>query len=123
MTVVDGSSWIEALRERGNPVVKARVAALLDRGDAAWCPIIRMELWRGARPGEEREGLLYLESRIDDLEINAAIWSAAIELMKMAREKGLTAPVQDVLLVVTEHYHGAAVEHCDQHIESLMRLV
>jgi len=122
MTVIDSSSWIEALRQSGSPVVKARVAALLERGEAAWCAMIRLELWRGARAGDERKAILYLEQRIDDLEINATIWTNALELMRKARSKGLTAPSQDVLIVSTARYHGALIEHHDKHLADLVEL-
>jgi predicted nucleic acid-binding protein len=123
MTVVDSSSWIEALRERGDPEVRSRVESLLDAGEAAWCAMVRLELWRGVRSGTERRNLEFLESRITMLEISAAVWEAAVHLVVRARSSGLTAPAADVLIVATaEHYH-ARLEHCDKHMERLLKLV
>ena len=123
MTIVDSSSWIESLRERGNSEVRSRVESLLNAGEAAWCPMIRLELWRGVRNGAERRFLELLEPRVDSLDISSAVWDEAIDLMNKARGSGLTAPPADVLIVATAHYHGAELEHCDQHMDHLLKLV
>jgi predicted nucleic acid-binding protein len=123
MTIVDTSSWIEALRERGDPNIRARVENLLDAGDAAWCQMIRLELWRGVRSGAERRALEFLEPRINVLEINDAVWEASIRLVTKARSVGLTVPSPDALIVATAQYHQARLEHCDQHMDQLLKLV
>lgn len=123
MTIVDSSSWIEALRERGDPVVRAHVESLLNAGEAAWCPMIRLELWGGVRGGGERKKLEFLESRVDLLDINDGVWKESIRLVTKARSAGLTVPAADVLIVATALYHEVPVEHCDQHMDHLLKLV
>ena len=54
MRLVDTSSWIEQLRRGGDAAVRERVEALLMAGEAAWCPIVRLELWNGARSERKR---------------------------------------------------------------------
>jgi predicted nucleic acid-binding protein len=85
--------------------------------------MVRLELWRGVRSGEERRVLEFLESRIKSLEITETVWEAAIRLMAKARLSGVTAPAPDVLIVATAKHHGANLEHCDQHMEALLSLV
>jgi predicted nucleic acid-binding protein len=85
--------------------------------------MIRLELWRGVRAGAERRALEFLETRINMLEINDAVWEAAVGLAVRARSSGLTVPAPDVLIVATAQYHGARLEHCDQHLERLLKLV
>ena len=41
------------MRPTGDPVVRARVEALLRAGEAAWCAMVRLEIWAGI--GDERE--------------------------------------------------------------------
>jgi predicted nucleic acid-binding protein len=123
MTIVDSSSWIETLRANGDPVVRSRVENLLNAGNAAWCSMIRLELWRGVRAGAERKVLEFLESRIQMFEITGAAWDMAVRLMIKARASGLSAPPADVLIVATARIHQVRVEHCDQHMERLLNLV
>jgi predicted nucleic acid-binding protein len=123
MTIVDSSSWIETLRPGGDPLVRSRVESLLNAGNAAWCSMIRLELWRGARAGAERKLLEFLESRLRLLEITEEIWESSVRLMMKARLSGLSAPPPDVLIAATAQFHRVRVEHCDHHLERLLNLV
>lgn len=49
--LIDTSSWIEQPRSGGDRVVRERVESLLLSGEAAWCPVVRLELPNGAREG------------------------------------------------------------------------
>jgi hypothetical protein len=44
--LVDSSLWVHQLRKSGAPAHRDRVNALLENGEAAWCPAIRLELCR-----------------------------------------------------------------------------
>lgn len=62
MRLIDTSAWIHALREDGDPSVASRVRALLETGEAAWCPMVQLELWNGARGDHERRVLKEMAS-------------------------------------------------------------
>ena len=47
MTLVDSSSWVHCLRRGGDPHIVDRVRQSPERGEAAWCPAVRLELWNG----------------------------------------------------------------------------
>ena len=51
-------------------------------GDACWCPIIRLELWNGARGDHEKKVLRDLEGRLQELEIGPEVWSSACDLAR-----------------------------------------
>jgi hypothetical protein len=53
--LVDTASWIHQMRERGDPEVCLRVEELLLAGQAAWCGIVRLELWAGIGDARERK--------------------------------------------------------------------
>ena len=55
MTLIDTSSWIEALRQDGDQAVRGRVQSLRQTGDASWCDLVRVELWHGVRGAAERK--------------------------------------------------------------------
>lgn len=82
-----------------------------------------MELWRGVRGDAERKSLQFLEKRIVMLPIELPVWDQAFELLIKARASGLTAPIADVLIVAIAAFHGVNVEHCDWHVDALLKLL
>lgn len=117
MKLVDTSSWIEQLRKGGDRSVRARVEELLSSGEAAWCPIVRLELWNGARGDAERRVLREMDREIVSLEITPSVWSHAIVLATAARKKGVTVPATDLLVAACAGEHDVAIEHHDAHFE------
>ena len=115
MKLVDTSSWIEQLRRDGDPAVRERVEALLVTGDALWCPIVRLELWNGARGERERAVLKEMEKEVRTLEIGPPVWDKAAALARLARDQGITVPATDLLVAACAQHHGVSLEHCDSH--------
>jgi hypothetical protein len=44
--------------------------AILVAGDACWCPVVRLELWNGARGSQEKRVLRDMEVQLPTLEID-----------------------------------------------------
>jgi predicted nucleic acid-binding protein len=122
MTLIDTSSWVDALRRDGDPEVKTRVAALLRAGTAAWCDIVRLELWNGLRGSAERKQMEELEADVVNLPTNDAVWARARLLAQRARAKGVTVPATDLLIAACAWEHGVALEHDDAHLTALAAL-
>lgn len=61
IVLIDTSSWIEALRFNGRVDVRKKVKALMTEGRAAWCDMVAIELWNGAKGDYEKQKLLELE--------------------------------------------------------------
>ncbi len=122
MRLVDTSSWIEQLRRGGDATVRERVEALLMAGEAAWCPIVRLELCSGARGERERSVLREMETAVTTLEIGPPVWDEARALARLAREKGIMVPASDLLVAGCARFHGAALEHNDSHFELIATL-
>jgi hypothetical protein len=57
VVLVDTSSWIEALRFAGRANVRERVRVLMTDARAAWCDMVAVELWNGAKGNYERQRL------------------------------------------------------------------
>ena len=119
MKLIDTSSWIHSLRPDGDAVVASRVRAALETGDAAWCAMVRLELWNGARGEREKAVLREMEATLLDLEITADVWQLAMELARKARDNGLTVPATDLLLAACARHHGAELEHADSHFNQI----
>lgn len=122
MRLIDTSAWIHALRVGGNPEVRARVRALLEAGEAAWCPMIELELWNGARGAHEKHVLREMQDVLVELDMDAEVWAMAHALAQASRRAGKTVPSTDILIAACGRRHGVEIEHADQHFVTLAGL-
>ena len=122
MKLIDTSSWIHALRRQGSEAVRERVKALMQAGEAAWCSMVRLELWNGVGSDKDRKILLALEAVVPELPITDDVWQAAFDLADRCRKTGRTAPVQDIVIAACARSHRVALEHADRHYDWLMTL-
>ena len=122
MVLIDTSAWIHALRPDGDREVKARVAALLESGQAATCAMIRLELWNGARGPHEKRVIRDLERELPDLDITSDVWRGACALAGAARRSGQTIPATDILIQACAHHHGVGILHDDLHFAALQEM-
>ena len=120
--MVDSSAWTHALRRKGDPTIRARVQQLLSDQTAAWCEMVRLELWSGVRNDVERNALEQLDKTLPRFPITSDVWNAAVVCGSKARAAGLTVPATDVLIFACASAYGARVEHVDRHYELLERL-
>ncbi len=120
--LVDSSLWVHQLRKSGDPAKRDRVNALLERGEAAWCPPVRLELWRSVTNDTERKTLRRYEALLPDYEISPEVWNRSIELADRGRASGVTVPLADLVIFACARIHGLAVAHDDTHFDDLARL-
>ena len=120
--LVDSSLWVHQLRKSGDPAKRDRVNALLESGEAAWCPVVRLELWRGVTNDAERKTLRRYEALLPDYEISAEVWTRSIQLADRARASGVTVPLADLLICACATIHALEVAHDDTHFEDLKNL-
>ncbi|AMY07922.1 PIN domain protein [Luteitalea pratensis] len=96
--------------------------ALLESGEAAWCPVVRLELWRGVTNDAERKTLRRYETLLPDYEISAEVWNRSIQLADRAHASGVTVPLADLLIFACAKIHGLDVAHDDTHFDALSKL-
>ncbi len=120
--LVDSSLWVHQLRKSGDAAKRDRVNALLENGEAAWCPAVRLELWRGVTNDADRKTLRRYEALLPDYEISAEVWTRSIELADRARASGVTVPLADLLIFACAKIHGLVVAHDDTHFDELLKL-
>ena len=113
MILVDTSSWIHLLRPSGDPLIRARVEAALTSGEACWCPLVRLELWNGARGGHEQGVLRHFAEVMPELPIDGTVWDLSEELARTARSRGITVPATDIVISACARRHGAGIESAD----------
>ncbi|OGL48781.1 MAG: hypothetical protein A2161_13320 [Candidatus Schekmanbacteria bacterium RBG_13_48_7] len=121
LVLIDTSSWIEALRRTGSKKIQDRVRELMLEGLAAWCDIIRVELWNGARGDYERKTIAELEEEIICLETTKEVWALARLLAQECRKKGITVPVSDLIISSCSLHYIVPLEHCDTHIKIILK--
>ena len=117
MKLIDTSSWIEQLRRDGDPAVRRRVEELLSSGEAAWCPVVRLELWNGARGQTEHRALREMEESLPSLEMVPPVWDLAVRMAAAARSRGITVPSSDLLVAACARHHSIVIEHADTHFD------
>ena len=120
--LIDSSLWVHQLRKSGDLAKRGRVNALLENGEAAWCPAVRLELWRGLTNDAERKTLRRYEALLPDFEISAEVWERAIRLADRGRASGVTVPLSDLLIFACATIHGLAIAHDDGHFDELAKL-
>lgn len=120
--LVDSSLWVHQLRRSGDPAKRARVNGLLERGEAAWCAVVRLELWRGVTNDAERRTLRRYEALLPDYDITADVWERAIRLADRGRTAGVTVPLADLLVFACAQAHGLELAHDDAHLDTLATL-
>ena len=120
--LIDTSAWIEFFRKGGNHDMREMVTALVIAGEAAWCEIIRLELWNGARGPSEISALERMISDTVLLPITAEVWRVADRLARSSRQAGRTFPPGDLLIAACARYHGAGIVHKNRHFDQLKTL-
>jgi predicted nucleic acid-binding protein len=121
MTLVETSAWIEVLRPKGNVEIRQAVADLMRHRKAAWCEMVRLELWNGTL-AKETSSLHELEANVVLLEITADVWTAANALSRKARTAAMTFPVADLLIAAYAKHYGAEILHRDKHFDQIKAL-
>ena len=119
MKLVDTSSWVHQIRRRGDPSVRARVEQLPRNGEAAWCPVVRLELWAGVGSDTDRKLLREYQKHLPELAMNGEVWEKACELADRCRRAGKTIPPHDLAIAACAQYHGVEIEHEDEHFSVL----
>ncbi|HEY5892445.1 MAG TPA: hypothetical protein VIT91_04370 [Chthoniobacterales bacterium] len=92
MKLVDTSLWVHALRRNGDGNKKQIVAQLLMSGQAAWCPVVLLELWNGIGDDNERQILRDFEAAIPNYSITDEVWGKSNELAGLCRKAGKRLP-------------------------------
>lgn len=120
--MVDSSAWVHALRRNGDAGIRARVQLHLTNRTAAWCGMVRLELWSGVRNDVERAALLQLDKTLPLLPIDENIWNTATTYASKARETGVTVPANDLLIFACAKAYGLPIEHADRHYDLLEQM-
>jgi hypothetical protein len=118
MVLVDTSAWIELHRRDGNPAVKFAVRGLLDEFEATLCGPVEMEYLGGARPAE-RERLQAWCNILPYVRNDQKLWRKAAANFALLKQKGVTAPWNDVLIATIALEADCRVYAVDKHFAAM----
>lgn len=119
ITLVDTSSWIEALRKNGKKKIRDRVYNLLMEGKVVFCHMVLLELWNGAKGDYEKKKLKELEDTIPCISTTLEVWGIANTLAKECRSSGYTIPPTDIMIAACSIFHKTSIDHCDSHFDKI----
>jgi len=102
--------------------MREHIISLVRRGEAAWCEIIRLELWNGASGPKELKELQHMESSATLLPITSDVWILADHLARTARLGAKTFPTSDLLIAACSRHYGVDLIHKDRHFEQIKLL-
>lgn len=120
MHLIDSSIWLDFLNKKSDIELTQRVQELMKNKQAAWCPMIQLELERSGK--ERASALALLNEVLPSLEINQAVWSLAHQLAQACSRKGKPVPNTDILIYATAQHHGCEVFHNDKHFDWLAEI-
>ena len=116
MVLVDSSVWIEAMRRDGRLDVKLALENLLEEYEAAWCGPVKLEVLGGAR-AQERKLLEEQFSCIPYFPMTDVAWDTAKALAWRLRDRGCTAPWNDILIASLSVKAECRVYAVDKHFQ------
>jgi predicted nucleic acid-binding protein len=119
MELADTSAWVNRRRD---PAVAADFETRLLAGEIATCAIVKMELLWSARDGDDFRALRERLDALDDIPIDAAVWTRALDVSQELASKSLDhRRVRTPALVVAAaaELDGIPVCHCDDDFERI----
>ena len=122
MKLIDTTFWVQAMRRKGDAVIREKMTFLVESGQAAWCAPVRLELWAGIGPGGERSMLRQFEQVIPELPINDEVWEMACGFAERGRAQGKTFPSNDLLIAACAVWNKVELEHADKHFDEILKL-
>ena len=122
LVLIDSSAWTHAIRRSGDPAVRQRVEHALEADRAAWCDVVRVELWKGAGGHEDRSKLNSLETKVPRLPISPAVWDLACRVADKVRAAGKPMPTSDLIIFACAKQHRVEIIHFDKHFDMLEQL-
>ena len=106
------------MRRDGRLDVKLALEGLLEEYEAAWCGPVKLEVLGGARV-QEREKLEAHFSCIPYLLMANAAWDSAKALTWRMRDKGCTAPWNDILIATLSIKADCRIFAIDKHFDMM----
>lgn len=121
MVLVDSCIWIESARAQGQLIVKLALRGLLEEDEACFCGPIKLEIL-GALRAELREKFSSQMELVPYISIAEAQWDDAVKFSWHLRNRGITAPWNDILIASVALKRNVRLYSIDAHFEAISRV-
>lgn len=120
MYLIDTSIWLDFINKKSEIELAQRVQELMASKQAAWCPMIKLELQRAGK--ERASALALLDEVLPSLDITPEVWQRSHQLAQACSRQGKPVPNTDILIYATALHHGCKVFHNDKHFDWLAEM-
>jgi predicted nucleic acid-binding protein len=117
MHLIDTSIWLDFLNKKSEVELAQRIHELMKSKQAAWCPMIQLELQRAGK--ERASALALLDEVLPSLDITPAVWELAHGFAQACSRKGQPVPNTDILIYATAQHHDCHLLHNDKYFDWL----
>ena len=115
--LIDSSIWLDFINKESNPELNYKIQKLIECKQAAWCPMIRLELQRSTKARES--ALRLLSDVLLAVAISYRVWEQADQVARTAYRSGKPVPNTDIMIYATALHHGIRIFHNDKHFDWL----
>lgn len=117
MILIDSSAWIEFYRKDGLTEIKKAVKNAIKEDKAAINGIIHVEILAFTATEEDYENLTSDFSSFHWFNLEKHEFKLAANIGKELREKEITIPATDLIIVASAQTSNASLLHYDRHFE------
>lgn len=118
--MIDTSIWLDFTNKKSEVELAQHVQELMARKQAAWCPMIQLELQRAGK--ESASALALIDQVLPCPGITPAVWQLAQQLAQACTSKGKPVPNTDILIDTTAQHHGCQIFYKNKHFDWLAEI-
>jgi predicted nucleic acid-binding protein len=122
MFLIDSSVWIEFLRPKGSPKIKAKLRDILQMEEAACCGIVLVEILRGAKNERDFESLYDAMASLPQIAMDDEVIERASRWGFLLDRKGKVVSTTD-LMIAAAAYQKARLLHIDDDFKLITSMI
>lgn len=122
MFLIDSSVWIEFLRPKGSPKIKAKVRDTLQMEEAACCGIVMVEILRGVKNERDFESLYDAMASLPQIAMDDEVIERASRWGFLLDRKGKVVSTTD-LMIAAAAYKKARLLHIDDDFKLITSMI
>jgi len=115
--LVDTSAWILSFSPKPSLKLKTFLSKALEEDRVSTCGVVLAELLQGCRHPKDQKMILGHFEILPYLEWKEKDWVLLGEKSALLRSKGLTLPLNDIMIILLAMRHNCTLLHRDCHFD------